>query len=234
MINIPLPRCEQLPARCLPSTTLAALNAPSLTHTHTPLQVETETKAKLQAMEGEGASVQRNYVNMLYLLLKMRQVGGGRWQGGRPLAAGAGCFFCPPPPRLCLPAVCTCCMCLPYLHPQPVWPPHQLCWKQLPVVCMSPNSQPPQLPAVTAPSSHPPLRPSHQACNHPWLVRGGAATFGKSAQASAAEINAAKKLPAERQRALVDAAEAHKEACPVCLDAPDDAVITLCGHIYCR
>ncbi len=80
----------------------------------------------------------------------------------------------------------------------------------------------------------PAARAARQACNHPWLVRGGAATFGKSAQASTAEINAAKKLPADRQRALVDAAEAHNDACPVCLDAPDDAVITLCGHIYCR
>jgi hypothetical protein len=65
-------------------------------------------------------------------------------------------------------------------------------------------------------------------------VRGGQSTFGKSAQPTAGEVAAARRLQPAAARALLDAALSHAAPCPVCGDAPDDPVVAGCGHVYCR
>lgn len=71
-----------------------------------------------------------------------------------------------------------------------------------------------------------------QACNHPMLVKGGA--FGRPPPATAAEVAAAKRLPADRLSALLAAATGGDAQCPVCGDVPEAPTVTACTHVYCR
>jgi hypothetical protein len=102
-----------------------------------------------------------------------------------------------------------------------------------------------------------------QACNHPWLVTGvpksitealksgdssapgrssssssGAnRSYGSSSgsnTASAAEVAAAKKLPAVERQQLLTLVAHPQSPCPVCMDVPEDPVASRCGHVYCR
>ncbi|XP_047328550.1 helicase-like transcription factor CHR28 [Impatiens glandulifera] len=68
-----------------------------------------------------------------------------------------------------------------------------------------------------------------QACNHPLLVKDNfkASSLWKS------YIEMAKKLPHEKQISLLDSFEA-SAICGLCNDAPEDAVVTTCGHVFCN
>ncbi|KQK10005.2 hypothetical protein BRADI_2g51727v3 [Brachypodium distachyon] len=66
-----------------------------------------------------------------------------------------------------------------------------------------------------------------QACDHPYLVKGH-----ESSWASSLEI--AKKLPMERQQELLVCLQTCSAICALCNDAPEDAVVTICGHVFCN
>ncbi|XP_073149458.1 helicase-like transcription factor CHR28 isoform X2 [Henckelia pumila] len=68
-----------------------------------------------------------------------------------------------------------------------------------------------------------------QACDHPLLVKG---FNSKSKMNSSIEV--AKKLPREKQIFLLNCLEASLAICGICNDPPDDAVVTVCGHVYCN
>lgn len=74
-----------------------------------------------------------------------------------------------------------------------------------------------------------------QACNHPQLVRGAAAcAWGRAATASAAEKLAVAKLTDEQRQMLSATVEASSSPCALCGDMPEDPVVSLCNHLYCR
>jgi SNF2 family DNA or RNA helicase len=49
-----------------------------------------------------------------------------------------------------------------------------------------------------------------------------------------AEVNAARRLPAELRTALLGVAQGPPTPCATCGDVPEDPVISKCGHLYCR
>ncbi|KAJ4849667.1 hypothetical protein Tsubulata_019863 [Turnera subulata] len=68
-----------------------------------------------------------------------------------------------------------------------------------------------------------------QACDHPLLVRGvDTSSLGKSS------IEMAKKLPREKQICLRNCLEASLAICGICSDPPEDAVVSVCGHVFCN
>ncbi|WCJ26979.1 SNF2 domain-containing protein / helicase domain-containing protein / zinc finger protein-related [Euphorbia peplus] len=68
-----------------------------------------------------------------------------------------------------------------------------------------------------------------QACDHPLLVKGiGSNALGKSS------IEIAKKLAREKQMDLLNCLEASLALCGICNDSPEDAVVSLCGHVFCN
>ncbi|KAL5223240.1 hypothetical protein ABZP36_027953 [Zizania latifolia] len=68
-----------------------------------------------------------------------------------------------------------------------------------------------------------------QACDHPHLVRGHEST---SNWLSSLEM--AKNLPMERQQALLICLQSCSAICALCSDAPEDAVVTMCSHVFCN
>ncbi|CAI9787921.1 unnamed protein product [Fraxinus pennsylvanica] len=68
-----------------------------------------------------------------------------------------------------------------------------------------------------------------QACDHPLLVSG----FSTNAKMTAS-IEMAKKLPQEKQISLLNCLEASLAICGICSDPPEDAVVTVCGHVFCN
>ncbi|XP_015699036.2 helicase-like transcription factor CHR28 isoform X2 [Oryza brachyantha] len=68
-----------------------------------------------------------------------------------------------------------------------------------------------------------------QACDHPHLVRGHEST---SSRMSSLEM--AKKLPVERQESLLICLQSCSALCSLCTDAPEDAIVTICGHVFCN
>uniref|UniRef100_A0A0E0JPH8 Uncharacterized protein n=1 Tax=Oryza punctata TaxID=4537 RepID=A0A0E0JPH8_ORYPU len=68
-----------------------------------------------------------------------------------------------------------------------------------------------------------------QACDHPHLVRGHEST---SSWMSSLEM--AKNLPVERQQSLLVCLQSCSAICALCNDAPEDAVVTICGHVFCN
>ncbi|CAM0883343.1 unnamed protein product [Alopecurus aequalis] len=66
-----------------------------------------------------------------------------------------------------------------------------------------------------------------QACDHPHLVKGHESSWTSS-------LEAAKKLPMERQQELLVCLQSCSAICALCNDAPEDAVVTLCGHVFCN
>ncbi|XP_073058649.1 helicase-like transcription factor CHR28 isoform X1 [Primulina eburnea] len=68
-----------------------------------------------------------------------------------------------------------------------------------------------------------------QACDHPLLVKG----FDSNSKMNSS-IEVAKKLPREKQIFLLNCLEASLAICGICKDPPDDAVVTVCGHVYCN
>ncbi|XP_043689070.1 helicase-like transcription factor CHR28 isoform X2 [Telopea speciosissima] len=67
-----------------------------------------------------------------------------------------------------------------------------------------------------------------QACDHPLLVKG---FDSNSVWRSSREM--AKKLPRDKQMGLLNCLEACLAICGVCNDPPEDAVVTICGHVFC-
>ncbi|KAF8663900.1 hypothetical protein HU200_055238 [Digitaria exilis] len=67
-----------------------------------------------------------------------------------------------------------------------------------------------------------------QACDHPHLVRGHEFTSNWMSS-----LEMAKKLPLERQQELLICLQS-SAICALCNDAPEDAVVTICGHVFCN
>ncbi|KAK6917495.1 SNF2, N-terminal, partial [Dillenia turbinata] len=68
-----------------------------------------------------------------------------------------------------------------------------------------------------------------QACDHPLLVR-----EQRSSSAWRSSVDAAKKLPEDKQICLLNLLEASLAICGICNDPPEDAVVTSCGHVFCN
>ncbi|KAL1327097.1 hypothetical protein HN51_037188 [Arachis hypogaea] len=67
-----------------------------------------------------------------------------------------------------------------------------------------------------------------QACDHPLLVkRYNSNTLWRSS------VEMAKKLPQEKQVSLLKCLEASLALCGICNDPPEDAVVSVCGHVFC-
>ncbi|KAK3433163.1 hypothetical protein EUGRSUZ_D00684 [Eucalyptus grandis] len=67
-----------------------------------------------------------------------------------------------------------------------------------------------------------------QACDHPLLVRGY--DLGSPWQS----LEMAKKLPQERRVFLLNCLEASLAICSICNDPPEEAVVSVCGHVFCN
>ncbi|KAL1095332.1 hypothetical protein V6Z11_D06G149100 [Gossypium hirsutum] len=67
-----------------------------------------------------------------------------------------------------------------------------------------------------------------QACDHPLLVRG----FDSNSSWKLS-IETAKKLPQEKLTFLLSCLSS-LELCGICNDPPEDAVVTICGHVFCN
>lgn len=68
-----------------------------------------------------------------------------------------------------------------------------------------------------------------QACDHPLLVKG---CDSNSSQKSSIEM--AKKLPRDKKIVLLSCLEVSLAICTICNDPPEDAVVTICGHVFCN
>ncbi|CAN0852864.1 Helicase-like transcription factor CHR28 [Linum grandiflorum] len=68
-----------------------------------------------------------------------------------------------------------------------------------------------------------------QACDHPLLVRGyESVALGKSS------TELAMTLPHEKRLSLLNCLEASLAICGLCNDPPEDAVVSVCGHVFCN
>ncbi|CAN0912887.1 Helicase-like transcription factor CHR28 [Linum grandiflorum] len=68
-----------------------------------------------------------------------------------------------------------------------------------------------------------------QACDHPLLVRGyESVALGRSS------TEMAKTLPPEARICLLNCLEASLAICGLCNDPPEDAVVSVCGHVFCN
>ncbi|XP_038981665.1 helicase-like transcription factor CHR28 isoform X2 [Phoenix dactylifera] len=68
-----------------------------------------------------------------------------------------------------------------------------------------------------------------QACDHPLLVKGY--DFDSIWRSS---MEMAKKLPREKIENLLKCLETCLTICTICNDPPEDAVVTICGHAFCK
>ena len=66
------------------------------------------------------------------------------------------------------------------------------------------------------------------------LVKGAAARFGSAVGVGAAEAAAAAKLAPEARSALLATLEAGGSACAQCGDLPEDPLVAVCSHLFCR
>lgn len=67
-----------------------------------------------------------------------------------------------------------------------------------------------------------------QACDHPLLVKNyNAVTVERES------LNVAKRLPRDRLLKLLNLLETSLAICHVCEDPPEDAIVTICGHVFC-
>ncbi|XP_042501657.1 helicase-like transcription factor CHR28 isoform X2 [Macadamia integrifolia] len=67
-----------------------------------------------------------------------------------------------------------------------------------------------------------------QACDHPLLVK-----EYHSDPVGKASLEMARKLPRDMLVNLLSRLEASLAICGVCSDPPEDAVVTMCGHVFC-
>ncbi|GAB4831268.1 hypothetical protein Ancab_005281 [Ancistrocladus abbreviatus] len=68
-----------------------------------------------------------------------------------------------------------------------------------------------------------------QACDHPLLVEGY-----DSSSISNSSLDMASKLTRERQLCLLNFLEGFLAICGICSDPPEDAVVSMCGHVFCN
>ncbi|XP_072955755.1 helicase-like transcription factor CHR28 isoform X1 [Typha angustifolia] len=68
-----------------------------------------------------------------------------------------------------------------------------------------------------------------QACDHPLLVKGY-----DSNSVWRCSLEMASKLPREKREHLICCLEAGSAICTICNDAPEDAVVSICGHVFCN
>lgn len=68
-----------------------------------------------------------------------------------------------------------------------------------------------------------------QACDHPLLVKGH-----DSNSVWKSSLNTAKKLPKDKIMYLLSCLEACLAICTICNDPPEDAVVSICGHVFCN
>ncbi|KAK4340576.1 hypothetical protein RND71_039077 [Anisodus tanguticus] len=68
-----------------------------------------------------------------------------------------------------------------------------------------------------------------QACDHPLLVGGS-----NSGSVWRSSIEEAKKLSREKLTNLLNCLEGSLAICGICSDPPEDAVVTVCGHVFCN
>ncbi|XP_068639756.1 helicase-like transcription factor CHR28 isoform X2 [Aristolochia californica] len=68
-----------------------------------------------------------------------------------------------------------------------------------------------------------------QACDHPLLVNGY-----DSSSIWRASTETAKRLPKEKLIHLLNCLEAGYAICGLCNDPPEDAVVAICGHVFCN
>ncbi|KAL3677103.1 hypothetical protein R1sor_027051 [Riccia sorocarpa] len=68
-----------------------------------------------------------------------------------------------------------------------------------------------------------------QACDHPLLIKGHEAQSARKIV-----MDSARALPPELQIQLLNHLETNRDICPLCNDPPDDAVVCICTHIFCR
>ncbi|PKA47899.1 Putative SWI/SNF-related matrix-associated actin-dependent regulator [Apostasia shenzhenica] len=68
-----------------------------------------------------------------------------------------------------------------------------------------------------------------QACDHPLLVK-----RHESNSSVLLSLEIAKKLPKDRQINLISCLEGDLAICALCNDPPEDAVVAICGHVFCN
>ncbi|XP_042041664.1 helicase-like transcription factor CHR28 isoform X2 [Salvia splendens] len=68
-----------------------------------------------------------------------------------------------------------------------------------------------------------------QACDHPLLVKG----YSSNAK-NTSSIETVKKLSPEEQSFLLNCLEGSLAICGICNDPPEDAAVTVCGHVFCN
>ncbi|XP_020598613.1 helicase-like transcription factor CHR28 isoform X2 [Phalaenopsis equestris] len=68
-----------------------------------------------------------------------------------------------------------------------------------------------------------------QACDHPLLVKGH-----DSNSVWKSSLNTAKKLPKDKLMDLLSCLEACLAICTICNDPPENAVVSICGHVFCN
>ncbi|XP_019423648.1 PREDICTED: helicase-like transcription factor CHR28 isoform X1 [Lupinus angustifolius] len=68
-----------------------------------------------------------------------------------------------------------------------------------------------------------------QACDHPLLVN-----HYNSDPLWRSSVEMAKKIPQEKQISLLNCLEASLALCGICNDPPEDAVVSVCGHVFCN
>ncbi|KAL1560204.1 helicase-like transcription factor CHR28 isoform X3 [Salvia divinorum] len=68
-----------------------------------------------------------------------------------------------------------------------------------------------------------------QACDHPLLVKG----LGSTTQ-TASSIDMAMNFPLEKNIFLLNRLEGSLAICGICSDPPEDAIVTVCGHVFCN
>ncbi|XP_057962916.1 helicase-like transcription factor CHR28 [Malania oleifera] len=68
-----------------------------------------------------------------------------------------------------------------------------------------------------------------QACDHPFLVKG----YDSNAVWKSS-VDSARNLPQGRQIDLLHCLEASLAICGKCNDPPEDAVVSICGHVFCN
>jgi SNF2 family DNA or RNA helicase len=76
-----------------------------------------------------------------------------------------------------------------------------------------------------------------QACNHPKLVRNKSQNYsagGGGGRMSTAETNAVEKLKDDLKIKLAETLRTGLTECAICFDMPEDPVVSLCNHVFCR
>jgi SNF2 family DNA or RNA helicase len=69
-----------------------------------------------------------------------------------------------------------------------------------------------------------------QACDHPMLVK----KCSKAAAGQKTSVESARKLPPPQRLELIQCLEGSRTLCNICQDAPEDPVVSICSHVFCR